>query len=172
MKKEKQIRKLLGDYYHLGIEYKDNNIIKWSLYKKYKDLNIYFSKENQPIMTSENNTEEELFEFAKLHHRKDYNKQGSKIIRISLIVVLVISIINIFFNGKFTQFVLVSVLWLIIWMISNNNVFNTNWKVDMLELKERWERTRKKLEIEIDENANKIKIPKIDKKIKDYRSDK
>lgn len=170
MNKENQIRKLLGNRYHLGVEYDGSKVLKWSLYKKYKDLNIYFSKENQPIMTSETNTEEELYNFAKLHYKKDYNKQGSKIIGISLIVVWIVSIINIFFNGKFTQFVLISDLWLIIWMISNNNVFNTNWKVDMLELKEHWEKTRKKLEI--DANANEITMPKIDKKIKDYRSDK
>lgn len=145
MKNEKEIRKLLGNDYHLSIEMKDGEIMQWVLFKNYKDSAVYFSEDNKAIMRSGINTEEELYEFAKKHSRKDYNKVGDKVIRFSIIIVFIISIINIFMDGIFSQFVLTSDLWLLIWMYTNHKVFNHNWKIDMLELHESFERRKKEL---------------------------
>lgn len=144
MKNEKEIRKLLGRDYHLSIE-TDGRELKWILFKNYKDTAIYFSEDNKAIMSSEKNTEEELYEFAKKHHRLDYRKVEDQVIGISLTCVLIISIINIFMDGIFSQFVLTSELWLLVWMFVNHRIFNNNWKIDMLELSESFERRKKEL---------------------------
>lgn len=75
MKNELQIRRLLGSNYHLSISYSYNcnkeEVTSWRLYRVYDDSCVYFSKDNKVIMSSENNTEEELLDFAKTHHKYD-----------------------------------------------------------------------------------------------------
>lgn len=145
MKREKEIRRLLGNDYHLSIEMKDGEVMQWVLFKNYLDSGVYFSEDNKAIIRSGENTEEELYEFAKTHSRKDYNKIGDKVIRFSLVIVCIISVINLLLDGIFTQFVLTSDLWLLVWMYTNCKVFNNNWKVDMLELEESFNRRKKEL---------------------------
>ena len=145
MKKEQEIRKLLGKDYHLSIETDGKELKRWILFKKYKDTDVYFSKDNKPIMSSEENTEEELYEFAKKHHRLDYRKVEDRVIIISLICVFILSIINIFIDGVLLEFVLISDFWLLIWMFVNHKIFINNWEVDMLELHENFQRRKKVL---------------------------
>ncbi len=75
MKNETKIRNWLGDRYHLNVTltYSANSLKKlnWTLFKKYRGFEEDGSK---PIMTSEANTEEELFEFAKKHRKYDEGK--------------------------------------------------------------------------------------------------
>lgn len=93
-----KVRKLLGDNYHLKMEYKDKKV-SWLLFRKYDDPKIYFSKDNRPIMTSETNTYKELLEYAKKH--KKYNL--GRILLVQFMVVnsflLILSIINIFIKN-------------------------------------------------------------------------
>ena len=152
MMREQEIRKLLGKEYHLSIETDGQELKRWILFRKYKDADVYFSKDNKPIMSSEKNTEKELYEFAKQHHRLDYVEIGDRVIRMSLICVLILSIINIFMDGILTEFVLISDFWLLIWMFVNHRIFNNNWKVDMLELHENYQRRKK----EISEKLRKV----------------
>lgn len=77
MKNESKIRRLLGNDYHLNTEEcfssdGDTLYTKWKLFRKYNDNKLYFSDDNKAIMTSDNNTEEELLNFAKEHHKYDY----------------------------------------------------------------------------------------------------
>lgn len=144
MKNEKEIRKLLGKDYHLSIE-TDGRELKWILFKNYKDTDVYLSKDNKPIMSSEENTEEELYEFAKKHHRLDYREVEDRAIRISLICVFILSIINIFIDGVLLEFVLISDFWLLIWMFVNHKIFINNWKVDTLELHENFQKRKKEI---------------------------
>lgn len=145
MKREQEIRKLLGNDYHLSIETDGKELKRWILFKKYKDTDVYFSKDNKPIMSSEENTEEELYEFAKKHHRLDYREVEGRVIIISLICVFILSIINIFIDGVLSEFIFISDFWLLIWMFVNHRIFNNNWEVDMLEVKENIYRHNKKL---------------------------
>ena len=145
MKREQEIRKLLGKDYHLSIETDGKELKRWILFKKYKDTDVYFSKDNKPIMSSEENTEKELYEFAKKHHRLDSREVEDRVIRISLICVFILSIINIFIDGVLSEFVLISDFWLLIWMFVNHKIFINNWKVDMLELHENFQKRKKEI---------------------------
>lgn len=66
LKEEKKIRKLL-DYkrYHLHTTSEE----EWQLFKKYEDLDTYYSKNNKAIMTNETHTERDLLQFAKEHKK-------------------------------------------------------------------------------------------------------
>lgn len=93
-----KVRKLLGDNYHLKMEYKDKKV-SWVLFRKYDDPKIYFSKDNRPIMTSETNTYEELLEYAKKHRKYNLERILSVQFMVSSSLLLIISIINIFINN-------------------------------------------------------------------------
>lgn len=76
------------DQFHLSgtIEYiyHDFYVTSWSLFKKYKDLNKYLSKENSAILSSKNgDTLEDLVEFIEKLESKRINrwrcKYGKKI---------------------------------------------------------------------------------------------
>lgn len=59
------IRNKYYDLYHLSekIEYlyKDFYVTEWSLYKKYKNLDLYLSNQNKPLLSSKNgNTLDDL----------------------------------------------------------------------------------------------------------------
>ncbi len=156
MKREKEIRRLLGNDYHLSIEMQDGKVMQWVLFKNYMDSSIYFSENNKAIMRSGLNTEEELYEFAKKHNRKDYNDIGHKVIRVSLLSILVLSIINLFVDGIFTQIVYISDFWLLIWMFTNHKIFCHNWDIDMLELEESWQRRKNEIKEHLDKEIEKV----------------
>ena len=92
MKNEKKIRGMLGNKYHLC----SNDDGEWVLYKYYQDPDIYFSKDNKPIMSYKTNTEEDLYEYLKAHREWDLDLIITKIISAMLFVVWVMTIINIF----------------------------------------------------------------------------
>lgn len=143
MKRESEIRRLLGNDYHLGVSHVQESL-KWVLFKNYADSKVYFSKDNEAIMSSQTNTEEELYEFAKTHSKKDYNTIGNKVIAVSLIFIYFISILNLFIGGKLSQFILTSDFWLLTWLLVNSKIYNHNWKITMLELNENWQRVKKR----------------------------
>lgn len=97
MKKEAKIRKMLGNNYHLNSD-SDGN---WKLFRKYSDWELYMSNNNPAIMTSENNTEEELYKFAKEHYVWNELIIIDKLIIIILSINLIIIFMNILiFNNK------------------------------------------------------------------------
>lgn len=82
--KSRIIRNKYNNLYHLSVEikylYKDFYVTEWSLFKKYKDLDTYFSKENKPILSSKNgNTFDDLTKFIENLEKKrmrNYITQG------------------------------------------------------------------------------------------------
>lgn len=139
MENENKIRKLLGNEYHLSIHYKsDMNNYRWVLFKKYDDTKIYFSEDNEPIMSSETNTIDELYEYAKKHHKID---EHFTILKSSIFVAcinLFVIVINIiFFNNQFIR----GFIWGVDFVIILNSIilhiiWEHNWKVRQEILKE------------------------------------
>lgn len=128
-----KIRKLLGNEYHLS-ETISINGIKWVLYKRYKDSKVYFSKDNEPIMSSDTHTLEQLKEYAKTHHKVDF---GMLIVKIYIFIALFnfISVIaNFFIKSKFISGLNNGIsLIIIITCLVDYYVLNKNYKVEHLE---------------------------------------
>lgn len=144
--KEKEIRKLLGNRYHLGVTY-DGKITTWSLFKKYEngDL-IYYSNDNKAIMTSETHTVEELYEFAKKHHKIDEHFFMSRLnITIACINIILIIINIIFLKSDIIRGIIFGVdIIIVIDCMVAHIIWNKNWNVGMLELEENIKRLRDK----------------------------
>lgn len=155
MEKEKKIREWLGDRYHLCIEHLGKGKYDWYLYKKYENCDpVMFSKANQPIMTSKNNTEEQLYNFAKAHHKISYEKSNRDFRTFMIYGILALSIINIIF------FRLPELSWAIFgadivflgWITMDWIIAEKNHKVNILEIIENSKRTQEFLKGE-KENA-------------------
>ena len=99
LKKEKKIRKLLGERFHL---YVDNNG-NWKLFRKYNDLEIYFSNENTEIMNSEDNSEKELLKFAKKNRKYNVEKSIITITSVILWLAVGLAFVNIFISSEIVR---------------------------------------------------------------------
>lgn len=137
--KENKIRKLLGNEYHLCTHYdEDLNLKYWVLHRHYKDPKICFSDLNKPIMTSDDSTIDDLYNFAKKHHKINIQRAAVMVNLIITYICLIILILNSFiFNSDFIRYFVLGmdieiiIINLVLWKFDNHN-FN----VDMLELKE------------------------------------
>lgn len=141
MKNENKIRRLLGNEYHLCVNYifvnPCDNIIQWKLFKQYTDSDIYFSKDNKPIMDSEHNTEKELLQFAKEHHKIDEYRAMAIARIIILWLVCILSIINVIINKKEIRYTCLTIDFvLVLETIISQLIRNYNQKVDMILIKE------------------------------------
>ena len=141
MKNESKIRRLLGNEYHLCVNYifvnPYDNIIQWKLFKQYTNSNIYFSKDNKPIMDSEHNTEKELLEFAKTHHKIDEHRVIAMARIIILWLVCILSIINVVINKKEIRYTCLTIDFvLVLETLISQVIWNYNQKVDMILIKE------------------------------------
>lgn len=145
MNKEKEIRKLIGDRYHLYVGYSPDKT-EWKLFKKYENGDsIYYSDDNKAIMTSETHTEEDLYKFAKSHHKIDFYKSNCKLRNVLLAMVVIISITNIFIGLRTLNIIVLTADFILLTqMTCDYFIWDKNWKVDMLELKENFERLREK----------------------------
>ena len=138
-----KIKKILGENYHLCIKY--NPIyeqVEWVLFKKYIDLNIYYSKDNKAIMSSEKNTINELYEYAKSHHKINEHWAFRKIWIYLSIMTNIIFIINIVFihNHILSGIILGFYVNLFLNNIIGSYIFNKNLKVEMLEHRENFKK--------------------------------
>lgn len=129
-----KIRKLLGNEYHLS-ETISINDIKWVLYKRYKDSKVYFSKDNEPIMSSDTHTLEQLKEYVKTHHKVDFGVLIAKIYIIIAIINLISIVLNSFIiKSKFISGLNNGIsLIIIITCLVDYYVLSKNYKVDHLE---------------------------------------
>lgn len=146
LNKQGEIRKLLGDRYHLHVSWEEDKI-EWTLYKKYENGdNIYYSADNKAIMTSETHTEKELYQFAKSHHKIDLHNSNRKLRLMIFVIVFILCFINFFVKDNFIidTIIFTADTILLIWMTHEHLIWNKNWKVDMLELKENFKRLRDK----------------------------
>ena len=102
MKNEFKIRKWLGDNYHLHISISGTNWEdeSWKLFRKYPG---YLTDDSKPIMTSETNTDEELYKFAKKHRRFETNPTKNGLLVILAFFAMLIPFINIFLNNDYLK---------------------------------------------------------------------
>ncbi len=108
MKKELKIRRLLGNNYHLWVNLKEDGACKWELYRKYSDKDLYFSKFNKAIMTSEDSTEKDLLKFAKKNREYDYSEIDGHINLAIAWINFILAIINIFFSNYTMKIIILS----------------------------------------------------------------
>lgn len=93
-------RKLNFKDYHLSrtieIKGKKSVVTEWKLFRKFDDSEMYLSKHNKPILTSEKNSYKELKRYVNKHKRTDVGFVISEMSSIYLIVIWVLCFINIF----------------------------------------------------------------------------
>ena len=144
MKNENKIRRMLGRGYHLSTTYggEDVELTKWVLFKQYDNADpIYWSDDNQPIMSSDTHTFDELYEYAKKHKRFDIALSWLTLNLIMSYTILGIAIINIIVNSPFLKSViLTSNIFQIIHIIAYSIISKRNHKINMLEISENFER--------------------------------
>lgn len=100
-KKLDKVRKLLDNKrYHLHEQYSldKNEEIYWSLYRIYKG---WYTDGSEPIMTSDKNTINELYKFAKKHHIPDLEKSLFNTSFAVLFFAIVLNIVNYFVKMSF-----------------------------------------------------------------------
>ncbi len=140
MKNETKIREWLGNDYHLTITIGVGEP-KWKLFEKYEG---WMHDGSGAIMTSETNTDEELYEFARKHRK--YNISHS--IGIANIIITFIAMVFIFIgifinNDRLKAACLGMDLAVIIISLVKMNCIEHNHKIDILKFYERIERTYK-----------------------------
>jgi hypothetical protein len=155
MKNELKIRRLLGSAYHLSVSYSYNcnkeEVTSWRLYRVYDDSCVYLSKDNKVIMSSENNTEEELLDFAKTHHKYNYSMIFSsyRVVISWFLSILMFANILCFNSNEIITFACLSVgFYIIIECFIDFIILEHNNKVRRLELTENWKRAMENYENE------------------------
>jgi len=140
LKKEKKIRKLLGERFHLCVD----NYGNWKLFRKYDNSKLYFSAENIDIMNSNNNSEKELLRFAKKNRRYDADKV---IFNTTLTIVwlnVILASVNIFINSEVIRGFILGIDFLALWQsLIKMVVSNHNLKCKTKALKEKIELTKR-----------------------------
>jgi hypothetical protein len=140
LKKEKKIRKLLGNQFHLCVD----NYGNWKLFRKYDNSKLYFSAENIDIMNSNNNSEKELLRFAKKNRRYDADKV---IFNTTLTIVwlnVILASVNIFINSEVIRGFILGIDFLALWQsLIKMVVSNHNLKCKTKALKEKIELTKR-----------------------------
>ena len=140
LNKINEIRELLGDEYHLSVIY-DPEEPQWVLYRNYLDTQVYFSEDNEAIMSSKTNTYDELYKFAKEHHKVDGFKIELYTYQIIAVLMFILNIVN--FKIKIemiTGFIYGVDLMIIVGCLIKAIVFNKNDKVDMRNIQEQVKR--------------------------------
>lgn len=134
MDKYSKIRKLLGKDYHLSITCNFEGPDEWLLFKKYNDPKIYFSENNEPIMTSKKNTIEELLAFAKQHHKIDEHFTMSYFRIVVLSLVFVLAIVNCFINNSIVRTIIYTTnTLLLIETFISNKIWDKNFEIEKRE---------------------------------------
>ena len=153
IEKISEIRALLGNDYHLSVKYSifESKIQEWKLYRNYNDTKVYFSPDNKLIMSNETNTIDDLYNFAKKHHKIDEHLYMSKFNIIIAFICMGLVILNIvFFNNDVLRgFIFGIDFMIIISSLLSHNIWNKNLKVNMLELQENFEKSCKEYKNEV-----------------------
>lgn len=150
MEKMNEIRELLGNNYHLCEDFSSISH-EWKLFRKYDDPVVYYSADNKAIMTSEENTIDELYDFAKTHHRiNEHRQMGKMTIHIATIICIVCLINVFFFQSKLIHgFVLGVDVILFVYSFVSHNIYCKNLDIDLLESYEMYKKS-----VEIYENES------------------
>lgn len=152
MKKNKidmmKVRMMLDNkHYHLYEKHEwdeNQNLIEtWELFEKH---NNWMIDNSEAIMTSEENTIEELYKFVKEHREVDLESVLAKSTTIILLINFVISIINIFLRDTQLRGVILGVnLICVIFSFIRYEVSEKNFKFKMKKYDEYWNKKFKKL---------------------------
>ena len=137
-----KIRKILGDEYHLSASIGLGEIKYWVLYKKYRDSKMYFSEDNKAIMASDNNSLDELYDFAKKHHKIDEHIVLNLVDVVIALITLVLVVVNAaFIKSELLRGVFLGVD-LLMWInvVAGHIIYKKNQEVDFLETIEYIER--------------------------------
>lgn len=137
-----KIRKILGDEYHLAASIGLGEIKYWVLYKKYRDPKMYFSEDNKAIMASDNNSLDELYDFAKKHHKIDEHIVLNLVDVVIALIILELVVVNgVFIKSELLRGVFLGVD-LLMWInvVVGHVIYKKNQKVDFLETIEYIER--------------------------------
>ncbi len=145
--KYNKIRKLLGKDYHLCIGIRlsldDGLEITWSLYKYYDDIDLYVSKDNKFIMTSETHTFEQLYDFAKNHHKIDIYKTTNIVMLCFVSFALVLSTINLFLANSIIRAIVYTIdFTVVVEAFILSIVQSKNYKVDIRNSMEKFKKIR------------------------------
>lgn len=142
-----EIRKLLGNEYHL-YEGVSINGIKWILYRRYLDSKVYFSNDNEAIMSSETNTIDDLYKFAKDHHKVDEIEVELTIDSIIAFLLMILQIINfaVLKNDYIKGLILGSDLMIIISCLTKLIIVEKNNKKELNEIREQFKRNIERME--------------------------
>lgn len=152
MKNEFEIRRLLGDNYHLATTY-DENKVTWKLFRKYKDDKLYFSEFNNEIMTSETHTEKDLLKFAKKNYVYDFERLHIRKALVMSIVCLILCIVTAFFKNTILKGIFYGMeIYLWVDLIVNSIAFNNNSKIRRKRWNEEFELRKRILVDELTKN--------------------
>lgn len=112
-----EIRHLLGTEYHLCESYGQQEW-EWKLYKMYRDPAVYYSNENKPIMTSKDHSIDDLYKYAKEHHRLNEYEIIKKICTYIAVVMMVLAIANLFLKNNIIRGLVLGVDIMVIIIVS------------------------------------------------------
>ena len=155
MEKMNKIRELLGSNYYLCESYTSINY-EWKLFRKYDDPVVYYSADNKPVMTSEENTIDELYEFAETHHRiNEHRQMGKMTIHIAIIICIACMINVFFFQSKVIHgFILGVDLILFVYSYVAHKIYCNNLDIDLLESYEMYKKSVENKDNETDKETN------------------
>lgn len=152
MKKNKidmmKVRMVLDNkHYHLCEKYEwdenDNLIETWKLFEKHDNWMI---DDSEAIMSSEENTLEELYKFVKENKEIDIESVLAKSTFIIFLIITIIAIINIFIKDTLLRGVILGVeLTCLIFMLIRYEVSEKNFKFRMKKFDEYWNKKFEKL---------------------------
>lgn len=156
----KEIRRLLGEDYHLsetiGGDYFNDVPTEWHLYKKYADLDVYYSDDNKEIMSSKTHTMEDLYKFAKTHHKIDGVSVSKCILSVCLLINCILAWVNVVINSPVIRvIVIVNAIELLAFYCFLSYCWGQNMDVKFLEIKEGFEKEMKQIAEEIEKKHQK-----------------
>lgn len=154
LKKLNELRKYTEDKYLLCVS-EDLEKNEWTLHRRYMDQDVYFSKDNKPIMTSETNTVEELEKYLKEHYEPsfwDVVNKASLYIMASLWILYIAVLIIFKKSTYFSGFLLGGLVINLVYLVISARLNQRHYDVVFLELKEESDR----LDQKIKENKEKI----------------
>lgn len=146
-KKLNQLRKYTKDKYHFCVS-TDLEKNQWQLYRRYIDQDVYFSKDNKAIMTSETNTIEELEKYLKKHYEPSFsdvvNKASLYIMAILWVLYIIVLII---FKGStyFSGFLLGGLVINLVYLVISARLNQRHYDVVFLELVEESDKLDKRI---------------------------
>ena len=147
MKNEFKIRKLLGDDFHLNVELTENGETNWCLYRRYEDKELYYDKNNGPIMTSAASTEKDLLKYARKNHKYNVNLvYGLKDVYMAFVIMILVIIRMFDFDNDILYGAQIgSTIYLWVDLIHNHIIVSHNQKVTTKMLDDKWRLHAKRL---------------------------